>query len=464
VPEYIGASIADLLADPQYMGLLLSIQRILEGRVSKQDLSGSFRIEGHARELRIDLVPALDATQKVTGCFVVLDDVTDLKLLESRLRKAEKMQAIGQLTGGVAHDFNNLLGVILGNLQLLERDLNHDPLLARKLSSAMRAAIRGGELTRSLLAFARHQVLEPAIVNLHRHLESVIELMQRTLDDSIELTLSLQKDLWYTQVDPGQLDNAVLNLVINARDAMPEGGRLILSARNISADAVDLLRLDLQPGDYIEVAVRDTGTGIAPPLLALVFEPFFTTKETGKGSGLGLSIVQGFAKQSGGTAAIESQQGVGTVVRLFLPRCTNDTSLDQDTLIQRPMPQGSETILVVEDDPELRATATLTLQRLGYEVKEASNGKVAMRLLREIPHIDMLFTDLVMPGGILGPELARMARELNPHIRVLFTTGYAGEAALTAEISAGHMLTKPYRNEELAQRVRKLLDKETVVE
>lgn len=464
IADHVGEPLEELLVHEQYQPVLALLTQTL-GDGQQGHCAGAFRIDGQMRDLRVDIVPALNKVGQRTGCFMMVTDITEMKMLESRLRQAEKMQAIGQLTGGVAHDFNNLLGVILGNLQLLERDVRDEPALARKLSTAMRAAIRGGELTRSLLAFARHQALEPVIVNLNRHLNSVVELLHRTLGDSIDFKLKVQRDLWFAQVDPGQLDNAVLNLAINARDAMPDGGQLTLSARNLRLNTELVAQhADLPPGEYVEIAVEDTGMGIATELLPLVFEPFFTTKETGKGSGLGLSIVHGFAKQSGGAAVITSQQSVGTTVALYLPRCVDDKSVDQDTLIQKPMPRGNETILVVEDDPELRATATLTLQQLGYKVKEASNGKAALRLLKEIPHIDMLFTDLIMPGGILGPELARQAQQIQPSIRVLFTTGYAGEGAVTANLPSARVLAKPYRNEELALRIRKLLDQEVSVE
>jgi len=415
-------------------------------------------------EAQFSFVPERNSEGAVTGCFMVTTDVTELKTLEARLRQAEKMQAIGQLTGGVAHDFNNLLGVILGNLQLMERDVGHDALLLKKLQTAMQAAIRGADLTRRLLMFARRQVLAPTIIDLNKQLALFVELLKSTVGQGIELQLQLDYGLWSVCVDTSQLENAILNLVVNSRDAMPNGGILTLAANNVRPDAQFFREHgELVPGDYVVIKVSDSGNGIAPQLLSRVFEPFFTTKDSGKGSGLGLSMVHGFSQQSGGTVTINSAMGKGTTVSVYLPRIKDVPLLvREDTQVNKVIPGGHETILVVEDDTDLRATTSLALESLGYKVVEASNSIAALQVLNAPSRIDMLFTDVFMPGGMLGPELAERAKECKPQIRVLYTSGY-GIDQLRSDTGSQAMppqdlLLKPYRNEELAHKIRTMFD------
>jgi CheY-like chemotaxis protein len=373
------------------------------------------------------------------------------------------MEAIGQLTGGIAHDFNNLLGVVLGNLQLLERGVAESPQLGRKVHTAMRAAMRGADLTRRLLSFARRQILDPTVVDVNRQLTAFNDLLQRTLGDSIEVRMVHSPGTWHTRIDAGQFENSILNLAINARDAMPQGGRLTLRTQNVVLDSVFCHdNPQVEPGEYVSISVSDTGGGIDPEILKRVFEPFFTTKESGKGSGLGLAMVHGFAEQSGGIALIESQKGRGTTVKLYLPRCPEEQTEREDTIVTKAAPGGNETILVVEDDADLRETVVTALGQLGYRALAASNADAAMRILSGPERIDLLFTDVMMPGGILGPTLAKRARELRPGIEVLFTTGYVDTSALstTAGLSATDIIHKPYRNEELALRIRYVLDQE----
>ncbi|MGC3981828.1 MAG: PAS domain-containing protein [Steroidobacteraceae bacterium] len=455
----LGQSLTAVLDATLYADLIHGIKQALAGHSSS--LVRALTDHEESRQVHCSFVPQRHGAASLQGCFMVLTDVTELKLLEARLYQAEKMQAVGQLTGGVAHDFNNLLGVILGNLQLIERDVNHDTAVSRKLATAMRAAMRGTELTKRLLSFARRQVLDPVIIDLSHQLRLFAELIQRTLGDTVEMRLEIAPDLWHIKVDLGQLENAILNLVINSRDAMPNGGRLTVAARNLPVDATFFrTHTDLEQGEYVEISVTDTGTGIPPQVLSRVFEPFFTTKEIGKGSGLGLSMVHGFGKQSGGTVLVHSELGKGTRISMILPRCLEVQTNFIDTLVQKGMPGGNETILVVEDDTDLRATTVLALQRLGYRVLEASTGEAALRLLNEHAHIDMLFTDVIIPGGILGPELALRAREIMPGIQVLLTTGYLGDPLLTkaGPLAQEAMLAKPYRNEVLALQIRNLLD------
>ncbi len=462
--QCLGRTLTDVLdaahRPDRYPDLLHGVKQALQGQPGS--VIRALEMGDRLHQALCSFVPQLDAlTHQTTGCFLVISDVTDLKTLEARVHQAEKMQAVGQLTGGVAHDFNNLLGVILGNLQLIERDVLSDAAVSKKLSTAMRAAIRGSELTKSLLSFARRQVLEPVTIDPSRQLKVFADLIQRTLDDTIEMQLEIPDELWLIRADLGQLENAILNLVINARDAMPQGGRLVLSARNERPSAAFLAEHpDLSRGDYVAIAVSDNGVGIPPQVLNRVFEPFFSTKEAGKGSGLGLAMVHGFATQSEGTVQVTSQMGEGTVITLYLPRSSGTEVNHEDTLVQQHLPGGHEVVLVVEDDTDLRATTVLNLQQLGYRVLEASSGPAALRVLEESAHIDMLFTDVIMPGGMLGPELAERARAFKPGIQVLLTTGYLGDSELNraGPIAQDMLLAKPYRNEQLALKIRYMLD------
>jgi PAS domain S-box-containing protein len=419
---------------------------------------------GIMREWQIHLVPQLDASGTVMGFFSIVYDLTEQKRLESRLLQAQKMEAIGQLTGGIAHDFNNLLGVVIGNLQLLERSIAETPTLARKVHTAMRAAIRGADLTRRLLAFARREILDPAVLDLNRQLSGLTELMQRTIGDSIDVRMVQAPGLWHTLADAGQFENVILNLAINARDAMPEGGRLTVRTKNTTLDALFCSAYpQIEPGEFVSVSVSDTGSGIEPEVLKRVFEPFFTTKESGKGSGLGLAMVHGFAEQAGGIATIQSTPRSGTTVTILLPRCHQEQQAYVDTIVTKFAPGGDETILVVEDDADLRETVVTALEQLGYRALAAANAAAALRVLSGGERIDLLFTDVMMPGGMLGPALAKRARELRPQIGVLFTTGYAENAVLagTAGLTSADIISKPYRNEDLAMRIRYVLDRET---
>lgn len=456
--NYLGQPLISALDTQQQSDLIHGIKQALGGEVGSVVRTLSFN-EEH-RQVHCSFLPQRHG-EAVVGCFMVLSDVTELKMLEARLYQAEKMQAVGQLTGGVAHDFNNLLGVILGNLQLIERDVVDNAAVARKLATAMRAAMRGADLTKRLLSFARRQVLDPVIIDVGQQLHQFAELIQRTLGDTVEMRLDMAMDLWSVKVDQGQLENAILNLVINSRDAMPNGGCLTVSAQNFYPDASFFRNhADLEQGEYVDISVTDTGQGIPSQVLSRVFEPFFTTKEAGKGSGLGLSMVHGFVKQSGGTVLVDSELGKGTRISIILPRAVDERVELSDTLVQRGLPSGTEVILVVEDDTDLRATTGLALQELGYTVLEASNGDTALQVLHETPQIDMLFTDVIMPGVILGPELAARARAIKPGIRVLMTTGYQGDPLLAkaGSLIREAMIAKPYRNEDLALKLRELLD------
>jgi PAS domain S-box-containing protein len=461
--QMLGMHLVDLVPPGERARAGERLERVLRGESLTFAHAHSFGEE--TREWQVQLVPDVAHGTEIRGLFAILHDVTELKRLESRLLQAQKMEAVGQLTGGIAHDFNNLLGVVLGNLQLLERSLADTPSLARKVRTAMRAAIRGADLTRRLLTFARRQILDTAVVDLNRKVRALIDLVQRTLGVSIEVRIVLAADLWHTRVDASQLENAILNLAINARDAMPQGGHLTVETRNVHSRELSNV-LGLKDGEYVSISVSDTGCGIAPENLPRVFEPFYTTKEFGKGSGLGLAMVHGFAEQAGGAATIESEVGRGTKITMLLPRCAGeDTEVRDDTVVNRVLLGGSETILVVEDDPDLRETVVAELGQLGYKTLEAHNAETALAILSGTETVDLLFTDVMMPGGTLGPQLAQRARELRPSIDVLFTTGYAENSVLAVgtALPASEVIAKPYRSEDLAMRIRYLLDREARV-
>ncbi|WP_159460240.1 response regulator [Tistlia consotensis] len=399
-----------------------------------------------------------------TTFLAVIRDVSERKALQEQLRQVQKMEAVGQLTGGLAHDFNNLLTIVIGNLDQLCEELDGQ-LRARKLADqALGASLRGANLTRQLLAFSRRQPLETRVFDLNRLVSDTIALLRRTLGEPVEVETRLAAELWPALADPTQLEAALANLAINARDAMPDGGRLIVETANKPLDAhYAACNLEVAPGDYVVLAVSDSGTGIPPEVLDKVFEPFFTTKDPGKGTGLGLSMVYGFAKQSGGHVKIYSELGHGTTVRLYLPRASTQPKDEEAAAPHlRPVTKVARdaTILVVEDDEEVRAVALRQLRALGYRVVEAADGKAGLQLLEQQAEVDLLFTDVVMRGGMSGPELAREARRRWPSLKVLFTSGYT-EAALAGGSSIeglGNLLSKPYRRDELARKVAEALD------
>ena len=379
--------------------------------------------------------------------------------LSHKLSQSQKMEAMGQLTGGVAHDFNNLLTVILGNSEHLAGRLAANKELQRIADDIATAAERGSDLTRSLLAFARKQPLRPREIDIAEQVTGMKQLLRRTLGEHIDCSFTFGPDLWLASVDPSQLATAVLNLVLNARDAMPDGGKLMVGVRNISLSESDLdVNGEPRPGDYVMLAVQDTGTGMSSEVLGRAFEPFFTTKEVGKGTGLGLSMVYGFAQQSGGLVQMQSEPGQGSVVRLFFPRLATPPSEDPLRAERGTAHDGHETILVVEDDDMVRAYVENELKTLGYRVIATSNGPAALDVLRQPGDIQLLLTDVVMPGGMFGPELARQATGLRPGLKVLFTSGYSLSPVKTPDqIGDARILTKPFRRKDLAAMLRAAL-------
>ena len=387
-------------------------------------------------------------------------DITERLALEEQLQQSQRLEAVGQLTGGVAHDFNNLLTVILGNSELLEEQLEETPLWRDSARLIRGAAERAAELTRRLLAFARRQPLAPEIVDVNALIHGLIPLLRPTLHEHLDFNIVACASPWPAFIDPGQLESAILNLCINARDAVSGNGCIVLETANVTLDN-DYAKRDSEvvPGDYVQVVVSDTGEGIPAAALKKVFEPFFTTKPQGKGTGLGLSMVYGFVKQSRGHIKIYSEPGEGTTVKLYLPRAGRDHETPVPPASPARLASSAETILLVEDDGAVRDQATHQLRDLGYRVVSAMNGTAALAILRE-QEVDLLFTDVIMPGGPNGPELARLARQRFPGLPVLYTSGYTENAIVhQGRLDPGvHLLEKPYHRGDLARKVRDALD------
>jgi signal transduction histidine kinase/CheY-like chemotaxis protein len=389
---------------------------------------------------------------------------------ETLLRQSQKMEAVGQLTGGIAHDFNNLLTIILGGLDIIGRrilELEASPTteqIARAKDMVSQGAQRAVELINRLLAFSRQQALEPRAIDANRLLAEVGELLRRTLGETVSLETVMAGGLWRTFADANQLENALLNLALNARDAMPTGGKMTIETANCYLDEayVHLLAEPLPSGQYLLIAVADNGVGIDPATLERVFDPFFTTKEVGKGTGLGLSQVYGFVRQSAGHVKIYSELGQGTTIKIYLPRYFGEEQHVKEQVVRGTTPRavGTEAILVVEDDEALRTYAIETLSELGYRVLGAPNGASALEILDREQNVDLLFTDIVMPGGVNGRELAEEAVRRHPRLKVLFTTGYTRNAIVHhGRLDPGvHLINKPFSLDELGRRVRALLD------
>jgi PAS domain S-box-containing protein len=372
---------------------------------------------------------------------------------QKQLIQSQRMEAFGQLTGGIAHDFNNLLAIVTGSLELMEPHIKDSP-LREHIERAANAADMGARLTSRLLTFARHKVLEPITLNLNDQVSGLMELLHRTLGEQIILETSLSGDLWLTRVDPSEAENAILNLVLNARDAMPNGGRLLIETSNVTIDDAYAREMKgMNTGEFVRLSISDAGAGIAPELLSKVFEPFFTTKGAGHGSGLGLSTIYGFARQSGGTIAIYSELGKGTTVNLYLPRTDGEGQKQYQTVggtREIAFSRENETILVVEDNPAVRETTLQRVEGLGYVVTEAEDGPAAMEIINREPDIALVLTDVVMPGGMSGYDLGSWIRENHPHIKVLLTSGFAPELMNKAVEGKFQFLRKPFNRAELS--------------
>ena len=415
----------------------------------KTDISERRRIEQALHELNETLEHRVER------------EVAERAKAEEALLQAQKMEAVGQLTGGIAHDFNNVLQIISGNLQLLYLLPQQDDNSRQRLETAIAAVERGAKLSSQLLAFARRQPLQPVVSDLGRLVRKMDPLLRRALGDATELALVVGGGLWNALVDPSQLENVILNLAINARDAMNGAGKLTIELGNAVLDARRAQSpVDVPAGQYVLLSVADSGCGMSDAVLQRVFEPFFTTKPEGEGTGLGLSMAYGFVTQSSGHIRIDSEPGRGTTVKIYLPRCALDAVEDAVGLeLDDALVGGSETILVVEDDAGVRATVVDMLGALGYTVLKAEDGESALLMLRAGLHIDLLFTDVIMPGPVRSPDLARQAQELLPELAVLFTSGYPQDAIVHGgRLDAGvELLSKPYRSDDLARKLRQVL-------
>jgi PAS domain S-box-containing protein len=393
--------------------------------------------------------------------YMVGRDMTEIDHTEAQFRQAQKMEAVGRLTGGVAHDFNNILMVIMANVDALAEDERLPPDLRKRIAGLERATKRASGLTRQLLAFARRQTLRPEWTDVNELVSATAGLMRRALGEAVEIETVLAAGLWPIEVDRGQLQAALVNICINGRDAMPNGGKLLIETQNVVFDTdYTSHNPDVVAGDHVLIAVSDTGTGMAPEILDRVFEPFFTTKEVGRGTGLGLSMVYGFVRQSSGHVTIGSEVGRGTSVRVHLPRTAAERPVE--AAYERPVePHGTESVLLVEDDPTVRLSVAEQLRNLGYRVAEASNGGAALGLLEASSHpFDLMLTDVVMPGGLHGGALADAVAQRWPQVKVVFMSGYTDDAnehrgRLDPDVL---LLDKPFHRSDLAQILRLALD------
>ncbi|TDH59542.1 response regulator [Dankookia rubra] len=421
------------------------------GRSAREPVVYERRREVDDRSLEFHRTPMPDG-----GFVLTVTDITERVRAAASARDAQRMQAMGQLTGGIAHDFNNLLAVVLGNLELIRPKLPADSPLLPRVERAIWGARRGASLTSQLLAFARKQPLATAPIDVSAMLPDMATLLRRTLGAPIEVRVVDAAGLWPAMADATQVESALLNLALNARDAMPNGGRLTIEVANKVLDADYAARhAEVAPGDYVMLAVSDTGTGMTPEVLERVFEPFFTTKEPGRGTGLGLAMVFGFAKQSGGHVKIYSEPGEGTTVRLYLPRAVGVAAAVQRPSAPVELPRGDAAVLVLEDDAQVREVTATMLRELGYRVLEAGDGPTALRLAAEGVPIDLLLADVVLPGGMKGSEVARRLTELRPGLRVLFMSGYTENAIVHhGRLDDGvQLIGKPFSREQLARKV-----------
>ena len=443
-----------------------AVPAVAAGEIVQQEIHVNLPVGGW-RWFDFLMRPVRDANGTVVGIVPEAVDVTGRRQAEEALRQAQKMEAIGQITGGVAHDFNNLLQIIVGNLYLLQTRVTQGKVseadLRRLIEGATRGANRAATLTQRLLAFARRQPLDPQSLEVNGLVTRMSELLRNTLGESIRIETVLAAGLWRIFSDSSEFENALLNLAVNARDAMPEGGRLTIETANVYIDdAYAAAAEEVTPGQYVMIAVSDTGSGMTKEVIAKAFEPFFTTKDAGQGTGLGLSQVYGFVKQSGGHVRIYSEMNEGTTVKIYMPRLLDESSRSTNPAAQPPLPTAieEELILVVEDDEDVRANTTTMLTELGYRVLAASDGPRALRILESRSDIDLLFTDVGLPGGINGRQLADHALLHKPHLRVLFTSGYARNAIVHhGRLDPGvDLLPKPFTLAQLASKIRQVLE------
>lgn len=460
--KIIGRGVTEVLGEALEANVERHIEAALSGREVQHELS-LVAPDGRRIEAAVTYRPHFGARGEVLGYFILGQDVTERKHAEVILRQGQKMQAVGQLSGGLAHDFNNLLTIIVGNLALaLERSARNRK-TRTLIDPALDAARRGAALVRRLLAFARQQPIDPKTYNVKQVVAGMEELLQRTLGRSIEIEMRLSGKPCLIRTDPNELENAILNLAINSRDAMPAGGKLKITVETVALDpGAPATSPELAPGEYVIVSVEDTGGGMPQEVVERAFEPFFTTKQIGRGSGLGLSMVYGFARRSGGKAEIGSEPGRGTIVRIYLPRFAEDAAADADRPSRKAKaPKGRERVLVVEDELAVRELTATLLRGLGYEVLDTEDGRSGLELLTRSGGVDLMLTDVELRSGMSGIELAREARRRLPALKILLMSGYPDKALEQAGAGADRyeLIAKPFDRAELAERVRAALDR-----
>ena len=461
--EAIGADVVDLIVVERLRDGFRERMARLVPEVSDAPTGVRFEVTIVHRNDGELLLEASSTAARLGGRQIVntfARDITQRRAAEAQLVQSQKMEAIGQLTGGIAHEFNNMLTVITGTIEILADAVKDNPPLATITKLISEAANRGAALTSSLLSFARKQSLQATEIDVNELLEELARLLRATFDRKIEITTRLDAEAWPALVDRSQLSSALLNLALNARDAMPGGGRLTLTTRNLVLGVREAASVGVgYAGDYLVIEVADSGTGMPQAILARIFDPFFSTKEIGKGTGLGLSMVFGFVKQSGGGIEVSSEESRGTIFRIYLPKAAS-SALRVTGFDDRKVMGGQETILCVEDDPDVRQYVTLQLESLGYKVIVAAGGPEALAIAADGAPFDLLFTDIVMPGGINGRELAERMVASRPSLRVLFTSGYAYDQLHDRRpgTQGAPLLTKPYRKAELARMLRRCLD------
>ena len=458
--EVIGRKITDFMTGETRDQVIREIEDFIKSGIAWEAPRQYVKKNGEVMDTLLYAMAEWDEDGEFTRSVTVLVDVTERKRMEEELAQAQKMEAIGQLAGGIAHDFNNLLTVISGNLQLLVDNLSGDETLRHYAVTARNASRRGAELTDRLLTFSRGQPLRPEITDLNKLVDGMADILVPTLGETVDVEIRTEPALWSTMADQLQLENALLNLAINARNAMPDGGRLTVETANIEIDPASDKPTTLGPGRYVALSVTDSGTGMSHEVRDRAFEPFFTTKEPGQGTGLGLSTIHGFATQSRGDVAIETELGKGTTVTIYLPQESDPVLEAAVPLLETAEIHGNDTVLVVEDDDEVRELSVNLLNGLGYRTLEAVDGEQALALLDDDPGVGLIFTDVVLPGGMDGPQLVTAARRRRPELKALFTSGYA-EALLTnriAEYGTAALLSKPFGMHSLARKVREVLN------
>jgi nitrogen-specific signal transduction histidine kinase len=410
--------------------------------------------------LAVSLAPLRDAAGGICGTVSAARDVSRERALEAQLAQAQRMEAVGRLAGGIAHDFNNLLTAISGFGELASAGVSRDDPVSEDIGEILKASDRAAVLTKALLAFSRRQVMQPSTVHLNEVVGGLTPMLRVLLGEEVELVLEWDTELGLVRIDRGQLEQVIVNLAVNARDAMPGGGKLTIATANANMDTRDAgSHVGAVPGTHVKLVISDTGLGMTPEVMEHAFEPFFTTKVRGKGTGLGLSTVIGVVEQSGGTIDTASSPGVGSVFTILLPRVGGASEADGTAERTNPMRGGSETILVAEDQEGVRLYVERVLNRAGYRVLGAANGQDALALAKTLPHVDLLFTDMVMPG-LSGPELAKLLTAIHPGVRTLYASGYSDEALDQGFANEGQVpyLAKPFSTDGLLARIREVLE------